>query len=73
MEVFQIELAPSDDILFSQPLSSMSEQLLELIDKLEREFDIKIKGEDLRAELFISVKTLLNYITSKCYKEASLS
>lgn len=69
IEIFQIELAPSeigdDDVLFSQPLSSISEQLLELIDKLEREFGIKIKDEELRAELFISVQAMLNYINGQ--------
>jgi len=73
MEVFQIELSPSeigdDEVLFSQPLSSISERLLELIDKLEEEFDIKIKDEDLRAELFLSVKAMVNYIKGKKVSE----
>lgn len=66
IEVFQLELDLSEigeeHVLFGKPLASISEQLLELVGRLEEEFHIKFKDEDLRSELFVSVEAMVESI-----------
>jgi len=50
---------------FLEEFDLNSVDALELLLKIENEFDIEIDDEDLNAELLKSVKTLSNYIITK--------
>ena len=66
LEVFQTDLHPSeigdDQLLFGQSLPSLSDPLLELVSRLETEFDIKFRDEDLGSEFFVSVEAMAGVI-----------
>jgi acyl carrier protein len=50
---------------FLEEFDLNSVDALELLLKIENEFDIEIDDEDLNAELLKSVKTLSNYVITK--------
>ena len=51
-----------DEMLFGGGLGLDSVATLEIVVGLEEEFGIEVQDEDLRVELFDSVKALANYV-----------
>jgi acyl carrier protein len=54
----------SDELLFGGDLSLDSMASMEIIVGLEEEFGIEVGDEDLRIELFDSVRTMADYVRS---------
>jgi acyl carrier protein len=54
-----------DESLFGEGLGADSTATLEIIFALEEEFDFEADDEELRVELFDSVRTLSQYVTEK--------
>ena len=52
----------SEDALFGGGLGLNSMATIELIVGLEEEFNLEVPDEDLRVELFDSVKTMTDYV-----------
>ena len=51
-----------DDLLFGEGLGLDSVDALELVVALEKEFGVKIEGEDATREAFTSVATLTEFV-----------
>ncbi|MEK3904702.1 MULTISPECIES: phosphopantetheine-binding protein [unclassified Paenibacillus] len=58
-----VELRPDTDIFESRLLSSLG--LLDLVDRLEREFKIIILPEELIHEHFASIGTIIGFVGHK--------
>lgn len=69
VRALDLELSPADladdEVLFGRGLGADSVTTLEIVFALEEEFAIEVEDEDLRAELFDSVQTLVDYIKQK--------
>jgi len=68
IEHLKLEISPQNLIQmenFLEELGINSVDALELLLKMENEFDIEIDDEDLNAELLKSIKTLSDYIMTK--------
>jgi acyl carrier protein len=68
IEHLNLSTSPQDLIQaenFLEEFGINSVDALELLLKLENEFDIEIDDEDLNAELLKSIKTLSDYIMTK--------
>lgn len=52
----------AEDALFGGGLGLNSMATIEIIVGLEEEFDLEVPDEDLRVELFDSVKTMADYV-----------
>ena len=63
----QIEPAalPLDEPLFGEGAGADSIASLEIVFGLEREFGIQVTDEELRVELFDSIRTLCEYVGAK--------
>jgi acyl carrier protein len=63
-----LEVVPEDiedeDQLFDGGLGLNSMATIEIIVGIEEEFEIQVPDEDLRVELFNSVKTMADYVRS---------
>ncbi len=64
LEIRPEELA-DDEVLFGRGLGADSVATLEIVFALEEEFNIEVEDEELRAELFDSVKSLVDYVERK--------
>lgn len=71
----QLDIDPADigedDLLFGEDLGAESVATLEIIFALEEEFDIEVGDEELRVELFDSVRTITRYLAQKLEEEES--
>lgn len=68
VRVLKLEIAPedigTDDALFGGGLGLNSIATIEIIVALEEEFKIEVPDEDLRVELFDSVRAMAEYVES---------
>ena len=64
LEITPDELA-DDEILFGSGLGADSEATLEVVFALEAEFAIEVADEELRAELFATIQSLVDYVEQK--------
>ena len=66
IRTLSLEVTPEEiddeDALFGGGLGLSSMATIELIVGLEEEFDLEVPDEDLRVELFESVKTMADYV-----------
>ena len=66
VQTLRLEIEPGEigdeDLLFGGDLGLDSMATMEIIVGLEEEFGIEVADEDLRVELFDSVRTLAGYI-----------
>ena len=66
IRTLSLEVTPeeidAEDALFGGGLGLNSMATIELIVGLEEEFDLEVPDEDLRVELFESVKTMADYV-----------
>ncbi|MBI2504161.1 MAG: acyl carrier protein [Candidatus Latescibacteria bacterium] len=65
----ELEIAPEeladDEVLFGSGLGADSEATLEVVFALETEFGIEVEDEELRVELFATVRSLVDYVERK--------
>ena len=54
-----------DEIIFGGGIGADSTATLEIVFAIEEAFGIEVKDEDLRVELFDSVRSLRNYVAGK--------
>lgn len=64
MEIAPEELA-DDEVLFGSGLGADSEATLGVVFALEAEFGIEVEDEELRVELFATVRSLVDYVEQK--------
>jgi acyl carrier protein len=61
----EIDEIADDEVLFGDGLDADSMAVLEIVFAIEEEFDIRVEDEELRVELFDSVRTLVEYVEEK--------
>ncbi len=59
------ERLPDDETLFGEGLAIDSIATLEIIFAIEAEFGIDVDDDDLRVELFASVRSLVDYVEAR--------
>ena len=59
------ERLPDDEALFGDELAIDSIATLETIFAIEAEFGIDVDDDDLRVELFVSVRSLVDYVEAR--------
>ena len=64
------ELLPDDEALFGDGLGIDSIATLEIIFAIEAEFGIVVDDDDLRVELFASVRSLVDYVEARLAEPA---
>ena len=64
----EAEEIDDEDALFGGGLGLNSMATIEIIVGLEEEFDIEVPDEDLRVELFDSVRTMADYVRTVLQK-----
>ena len=62
------ERLPDDEALFGDELAIDSISTLEIIFAIEAEFGIVVDDDDLRVELFASVRSLVDYVHARLAK-----
>ena len=69
VQILELKIDPEeiedDEMLFGGGLGLDSVATLEIVVGLEEEFRIEVRDEDLRVELFDSVKALADYVRGK--------
>ncbi len=69
VQALQLDIEPDaiadDEPLFGEGLGADSIATLEIVVALEEEFGFKVDDEDLRVELFDSVRTMTQYVKEK--------
>ena len=75
VQVLELQIEPGeigdDDQLFGGGVGLNSMATIEIIVGLETEFGIRVKDEDLRVELFDSVRSMSDYVKSVLPEEAA--
>lgn len=70
VEALQLPVEPEqidmDEPLFGGDATVDSMGSLEIIAALEREYDFRILDDDLRIELFDSIRSLADYVLGRC-------
>lgn len=68
VKALNLEIDPEeigdDDILFGGEMGLNSMAMIELVVGIEEEFNIEVSDEDLRPEIFESIKTIAKYVYS---------
>ncbi len=70
LEIAEAEIA-DDEVLFGGGMAIDSVASLEIVAAIEREFDLKVPDEDLTADLFDSVATLVEYVELRLQEAGS--
>ncbi len=72
----QLKINPEDiaddEPLFGEGLDADSMAALEIVFALEEEFGFEVEDEDLRVDLFDSVRTLTSYIEERLAVQSSM-
>lgn len=73
----QLKINPEDiaddESLFGEGLDADSIAALEIVFALEEEFGFEVEDEDLRVDLFDSVRTLTSYIEQRLAAQSPMS
>lgn len=63
---------PDDEVLFGEGLGAPSVATLEVVCALEEEFGFEVDDDDLRLELFESVKSITEYVEQRLLHEVDV-